>query len=279
MASKSIKAARAQRDLAGPQDVTGRIQSAVHVLTAAVAGTHERTKMAVALLLTFVAGCVDIIGYLSLYHTFTAHMTGDTVHLGENLFRAHGKEAAVAGSVIAAFVLGSIAGRALIEIGARRRIRRVASLNLLIEAALIAGVVGLSGRVHPLPILALDMLAAAMGLQTATLTRVGSLTIHTTFVTGMLNKLAQLLSHAAFVGYDRLRGRTVSPEHDKLLPRAGFIFSIWLLYLVGAVVGTWVRSQAGIRALWVPAALVTAALAVDQVFPLSVEEEHDQPER
>ena len=34
-----------------------------------------------------------------------------------------------------------------------------------------------------------------MGLQTATVTRIRAPTVHTTFVTGMLNKLAQLISH------------------------------------------------------------------------------------
>jgi hypothetical protein len=40
----------------------------------------------------------------------------------------------------------------------------------------------------------LATLAAAMGIQTATLTGIGPLTAHTTFVTGMINKLAALES-------------------------------------------------------------------------------------
>ena len=47
-----------------------------------------------------------------------------------------------------------------------------------------------------------------MGLQTATLTRIGPLTIHTTFVTGMLNKFAQLLAHGMYHAYDLLRARS-----------------------------------------------------------------------
>jgi hypothetical protein len=39
---------------------------------------HISTKSAIALLLTFAAGCVDIVGYLAIYQIFTANMTGAT---------------------------------------------------------------------------------------------------------------------------------------------------------------------------------------------------------
>ena len=126
---------------------------------------HLLTKGAVALLLTFAAGCVDIVGFLTLYHTFTAHMTGATVHLGQDLLQEHWGDAANAGCVIATFLLGSILGRTFIEVGARRHVRSVASATLLLEAALIAAVAPLAADPsHPVPIVALlAMLAAAMG--------------------------------------------------------------------------------------------------------------------
>ena len=45
-------------------------------------------KLFVALILTFVSGLVDIIGYLGIYHFFTAHLTGTTVQLGRGLAKA-----------------------------------------------------------------------------------------------------------------------------------------------------------------------------------------------
>ncbi len=238
---------------------------------------HLRTKAAVARLLTFAAGCVDIVGYLTLYHTFSAHMTGETVHLAENIIGEHWASAALAGSVVAAFLLGSILGRGLIEAGSRRGVRSAASATLLLEALLILSV-GAASRELP-PTGALVMLATAMGLQTATLTRVGSLTVHTTFVTGMLNKLAQLLSHGVFLTYDRLQGRPTTAQRQETMRRAGFIFSIWLLYMIGAAAGAWMNSAWGVRALLLPATLVGFVIIVDQTIPLSIEEERDQAER
>jgi uncharacterized membrane protein YoaK (UPF0700 family) len=235
----------------------------------------------VALLLTFAAGCVDIIGYLTIYKVFTAHMTGVTVHLAQNAADRQWAKAAPMACVLGAFLIGSVFARTLIEVGARRRVRSIASATLLCEAVLIAAAAIVAGRLGSLvPVFVLvAMLAFAMGVQTATLTRIGSLTVHTTFVTGMLNKLAQLLSHAMFLTYDIRHGQNAVAARDKSLRQAGFIFSIWALYLVGAATGTWMQSVWGVRSMLLPAGMVAIAIGIDQASPLAVEEEHDQPER
>src|SRR5689334_2353309 len=98
-------------------------------------------KSAVALLLTFAAGFVDVVGYIAVYHLFTAHMTGTTVHLGQKLVAGDYTAAAVAAAIIASFVSASIIGRAIIEFGARRHFRRIASVSFAAEAVLLAAFV------------------------------------------------------------------------------------------------------------------------------------------
>lgn len=250
---------------------------------------RARTKSFVALELTFVAGMVDIVSYLAVYHLFVAHMTGDTVHLGHYLVIGNWEQAAKAGTVLASFVLGSIAGRSIIEAGARRKFRRIATVSLLLEAALIVTLVWMAppGVARNPPGVgttywSLVLLAAAMGLQTATLTRIGALTIHTTFVTGMLNKLAQAVSQWLFWLHDEWRrqagwrhllrgsGRNVSAR------TAGFMFGIWLCYAFGSLAGTWMSLHWNTRSLYVPVAFLLLAAGIDQVRPLSLEEERDQ---
>jgi uncharacterized membrane protein YoaK (UPF0700 family) len=237
------------------------------------------TKAIVALLLTFAAGYVDVVGYLALYQVFTANMTGNTVHFAINLLHSNWQDATLAGAMIPIFVAGSIVGRAIIEVGARNRIRRIASLTLSIEALLI----GFASLAPPhtsatdIEIGCLAALAFAMGIQTAALTRIGPLTIHTTFVTGMLNKLAQLISHSMFLAYDRLRGgKRLVDAQKKTHRQAFFIFSIWLTYLVGAIVGTMTEANFGLRSLLMPILLLVIAVVVDQVSPLSIREEQDK---
>lgn len=250
----------------------------------------QPAKSAVALLLTFVAGFVDIIGYLAIYHLFTAHVSGTTVHLGHNLALRNWTTAAMSASVVSGFLGGSIVGRAVIEAGARLRFRRVASVNIAAEAALLGAFLPLAGSLTGLAsrervCVLLGVLAIAMGLQTATLTRIGALTIHTTFVTGMINKLAQLVSHILFYTYDVL---SASDSHDREHYRrlrhhttreAGFFFCIWLIYLIGAVLGTWIYFRIGLLAIYLPASLLVLTIITDQFKPLSLQEERDQSER
>lgn len=252
-------------------------------------------KSSVALMLTVAAGIVDVVGFLAVYHTFTAQMTGTTVHLGNWLVNHDWGGAAVAAAAIAAFVSASIVGRILIEMGSRRGMRSVASVTLAFEVLLLAVFIPLAtwqtggGRVHPASLVwagaLVAMLAGAMGLQTATLTRVGALTVHTTFVTGMLNKLAQLAAHLIFHTYDLLRAtlsekKLVHRENQRqVLRNALFIFGLWFLYLVGAAAGSFLEWRWQLRSLFLPILLLLIGIAVDQVRPLSVEEERDQSER
>ena len=78
-------------------------------MTAETTLANRRMKVVVALGLTFAAVDVDIIGYLALYPIFTAHMTGTTVHLASKLATRGWSDATIAGSVLAAFIGGSLA--------------------------------------------------------------------------------------------------------------------------------------------------------------------------
>jgi uncharacterized membrane protein YoaK (UPF0700 family) len=249
----------------------------------------NKVKVAMALLLTFVAGFVDIVGYIAVYHLFTANMTGTTVHLGQDLVSGQQVAAIIAFSILAAFVIGSIGGRALIEVGARFRMRSIASIALAVELGLVLAfeaVFKMSSGMAKSPTdtcVLLILLATAMGIQTATLTKVGPLTVHTTFVTGMLNKLAQLVSHALFRSYDLIRADKQAEQRLRKWRRqhaqeAMFVFSIWFMYFVAALAGALCYSRWSIRVMYLPIVLLGIAIIVDQFQPLSLQEERDQME-
>jgi hypothetical protein len=52
---------------------------------------------------TFATGYVDIVGLLTVYRMFTAHMTGTTVHLREQIIQRNWKAAMIAAPIVAAF--------------------------------------------------------------------------------------------------------------------------------------------------------------------------------
>lgn len=244
---------------------------------------HHFTKIVVALLLTFVSGLVDIVGYLGVFHFFTAHLTGTTVQLGHAIVSRDTQDVLAATSIVAAFVGGSILGRALIEIASRRKIRRIASVTLAIEAILLIVVARAGAGIAPQPYGSLVLLAAAMGIQTATLTGIGPLTVHTTFVTGMMNKVAQLSSHVAFRAYDLSHARAgdskARVEQDRELQMLALLIGVWLLYAAGAMAGSRSFVSWGLNALLVGSALIGVALVVDLIHPFSIEEEKEQSER
>ena len=255
--------------------------------------SRKKTKSAIALLLTFTAGVVDIVSYLSVYHLFVAHMTGTTVHLGHYLAIRRWSATITAAVVVVTFVGGSVLGRAAIEFGARSRRRTIASFTLLTEGLLVLFSIWFfsaetpAAPAHSGPLwvtcVLLASLASAMGLQTATLTRIGALNIHTTFVTGMLNKLAQSVSQWIFWVHDNWRryrnARQAfrgSGKHPAFR-NAQLMTAICFCYIVGSVTGTWMQSQWNVGALYLPVAILIFSAAVDQLQPLSIEEEIDQP--
>ncbi|MGH9530452.1 MAG: DUF1275 family protein, partial [Terriglobales bacterium] len=115
-----------------------------------------------------------------------------------------------------------------------------------------------------------------------TLTGIGPLTIHTTFVTGMLNKLAQLVARMLFRTYDlhRASGGPSENEHRQKLKehirQASLISAIWVLYLAGAASGTWAAGHWQLRSLYLPCCMLLLAIAMDRKWTLSIEEEREQ---
>ena len=92
-----------------------------------------------------------------IFHIFTAHMTGATVHLAQSAMEAHWSDAVHGAAVVLSFVAGSVIGRVLIEYGVRKRLRRIGSVNLLLESALIAAVmIRLSVHIHSLEVATID---------------------------------------------------------------------------------------------------------------------------
>lgn len=245
----------------------------------AMAMRSQIMKESVAVVLSLVAGQIDVVGFLACWHVFTAHMTGNSVHLAMSLVAGHWGDAVRAGAVIPIFLLGSVVGRSIIEFCVRRRFRRSASIVLLLEAAILCEVIALRSGVSGNSVLwfTLLLLALCMGLQTAALTRVGPLTVHTTFVTGMLNSLAQRLSLLFFWMVDRLRGKASNSwTHSKALGQAALLAAVFVSYVCGALLATRLAQYSPLRSLFLTIGLIFCCVCIDQITPLSIEEEEDE---
>lgn len=247
-----------------------------------------RAIVVVAPALASVAGFIDAVGFITLRGLFVAHMSGNSVKFAVYAGRGNLGAAAPAGIAVVLFVAGVALGTVAAELASRRRLRSVASVVIVIQAALVAAfmlygstlVVGHSVRGHSLSgfyvLAALAVLS--MGIQTSALRQLGGRRINTTYVTGVLTTLTQEATNYLFW----LRNGGVRDEEHSFLGRVlklgsrrdsrdqVFLFgAVWLAYAGGGVVGSLLDSRIELWALVVPLAVLLIVLAVDVRRPLA----------
>ena len=165
------------------------------------------------------AGIADAVGFITMGGVFAANMTGNTVLAG--IAAAQGRYV-VAGNqlaTLASFFVGAMAARLLL------RLWHKPALPIVIEA----GIVGALGFL-PVGIEAsVLILAFAMGMQAAAITRFGGTAASTVVITSTLARTAEAALDA------------IAPSRDGTLPpvaRPRLLALSWTGYLVGAVAGT-----------------------------------------
>lgn len=239
----------------------------------------EREKAWLAILLAWVAGFVDVLGFLTLIHVFTSHMSGNSVSAGANFARGNFSEAGRSASPVPGFVFGVLIGTILGIVAARCGIRRRASIALAVEiACLLAYMLYGSTLLHagnlssisvPNFVLLTSLLAFAMGLQNATLRRVRGFSVHTGFVTGMLTQCAEDAAIGLVHIYDWLR--RASPDsaarrmHRRRMILAG---GVWLTFAVGGMCGGLSQQRWNLHALVLPIAVLAIVILCDFFHPI-----------
>lgn len=238
----------------------------------------------VSAVLTFTGGFVDIVGYIVVAQIFTANMTGNTIHIGQFAANLHKTEFLPPAIALFSFVFGLLIGRIIIEIGARRRIASIASWTLAVEGALLTATALIGrpylhfGKIPPnaeVRYCLIALLATAMGIQNATLSKLGPLTIYTTFVTGTLTKFAQRFSLWLFRAYDLKEFSLRRAFADCEFRDSAFLLAIWVCYLLGAIAGGFADRGMALDALWIPLVIVALMIPLDQRYPMSLEEERE----
>ncbi len=247
----------------------------------------QKTPLAVAAFLTWTAGFVDAVGFISLGHIYTANMSGNSVSVGIQWASQNWLETVRRAWPVLAYAIGLLFCRILIEFGARERIRSIASIAFLIEIALLAPpLIARSPAAAPASAVAfayIGLLALAMGIQNGAVTHFSSLTLHTGFVTGTLVKFAEEFAKYLTWAFDRIRGPRESIPvllthsfKQKSLRVALWLIAIWVSYVVGAYCGALGDSAFSLKSLTVPITALLVIIAVDLRRPLAIRDEQDQ---
>ena len=247
-------------------------------------------KVALALSLTAMGGFVDAVGYLALFQVFTANMSGNSVHIGMYLGHRDWPNLLRPLCAVASYVVGMALTRIAVEAAGRSGMKRIASFTFAVEALLLATFAHATPAMHFGQVTDLHsaayfcfvgMLAFAMGVQTATLTHVGALTVYTTFVTGTLTKMTESFTRIFFWVYDELRQSGVShivrhAPAQRDVREGVMLAAVWVMYVIGATLGVLAKERWNLRALYVPVAMLIAFVVVDRLCPIGAQEEKAQ---
>ena len=243
-------------------------------------------KTWLAIGLTWTAGFVDIVGYTVLDHILNANMSGNTVEIAFDFLHNSPNKAMARAWAVLLFVAGLFACALIHEACQRHRIQTSAAITLGMEAVFLALFVALgihwgqpkfeaksAGEFYCL----LALACASMGLQNATLTRVGALGVRTTHVTGTLAKFAESGSRYLFWFYDKTRGPRehrfrealrLSPHHEDFKD-AAITALLWVGFLAGGFCGVSLYRSWTLFSLLVPVGLLIIFAAADLIRPIT----------
>lgn len=226
-------------------------------MTDAIAPGYIRVH---ARILPIVAGFLDAVGFLALLRVFVAHMTGTTVLLGIGLAQGKWSTLLTSGLAIPFFLGGVLLGLEINRRAERRGIARPLALQLGVEALFLIAftIIGVTAFHDHEPeaatfgyIVLLFLATGAMGIQTAALRKVGVLSVHTTFVTGVMTKAIE--EAEKYVSDPERR----TERRRKLV----FLASVWVIYLAGAMLGAFTLDRFDLWCLMIPIGVLLALIA------------------
>jgi uncharacterized membrane protein YoaK (UPF0700 family) len=215
-------------------------------------------------------------------------MSGNSVRIGTAGATGNASEILRRGWPVAFFTAGLMASALVHEIGARRRFLSTSAIIFGLEAALLGcvqifyintGRISASGPQFFAPA---ALLAFAMGVQNATLTKVGALSVRTTHITGTISEFVEGFSQFIFWMFDRLRG-TGARRRRRILAvmmrqrsfqQAVLTALLWISFVVGAFCGTMSMRQFHAYLLVPPIIALVVFLTLDVLRPLAASAEH-----
>ncbi|MEU7800145.1 YoaK family protein [Micromonospora arborensis] len=207
-----------------------------------------RRRNALVVVLTFLTGSADAIGFLSLGGAFSSVMTGNMVLLGLSAGRGEAELAVTSGCAIISFIVGVLAGARVVGSAQPddpvwpRRVTWALVLELLVFVVfLVVWEVTLGTPDAHVHLALLLLSAAALGVQSSAIQRFGVAGLSSTYLTGTLTSL--------------IAGVAARSPWASLRPKA----QVLLALMVGAAVGALVALHLPVVA---PALLIVPLVLV-----------------
>jgi uncharacterized membrane protein YoaK (UPF0700 family) len=211
----------------------------------------------IASLLSFVAGIVNVAGFLAVQR-LTTNVTGHFAFFVDEVFKLRFAESFVYFLYIFFFFLGSFVSNLLVEIITRKNERFIFVIPAIIESVILFAIAffGHSLIPHNSNIIAFSLLFA-MGLQNSLVTRISGAIVRTTHLTGLFTDLGIELSQLFFY--------KEKDQKEKLITTIRLRLRIISYFFTGGIVGGIFYSYLALHILILPAALLIVGLLYDGI--------------
>ena len=214
-------------------------------------------NLKIASLLSFVAGVVNVAGFLAVQR-LTTNVTGHFAFFVDEVFKLNFWQGFIYSLYIFSFFAGSFVSNLLVEIISRKNERYIYIIPAAIEC-LILLVVGLSAPefIQQNPDTVAFALLFAMGLQNSLVTTISNASVRTTHLTGLFTDLGIELSQLFFYKLVEQRVRLLSSIKLRL--------TIISFFFVGGVTGGVFYTGMGSYALVFASGVLAIGLVYDSL--------------
>lgn len=214
-------------------------------------------NLRIASLLSFVAGIVNVTGFLAVQR-LTTNVTGHFAFFVDEVFKLNFWGGFVYFLYIFSFFLGSFVSSLLIEIISRKNDNSIYVVPASIEC-LILFVIGFwgEGLIIKSPNTITFSLLFAMGLQNSLVTTISSASVRTTHLTGLFTDLGIELSQLFFY--------KANEQKHKLISSIKLRLTIISFFFIGGIVGGVLYSKVGIHTLIFAATTLVVGLIYDNI--------------
>lgn len=214
-------------------------------------------NLQIASLLSFVAGIVNVAGFLSVQQ-LTTNVTGHFAFFVDEVFKLDFWKGFVYFLYILFFFLGSFVSNFLVEMVAKKNQKQIYIIPTLIES-IILFTVAFAGEplINKHPDLIAYSLLFAMGLQNSLVTTISNATVRTTHLTGLFTDLGIELSQLFFY---RKRESQV-----KLLSSIKLRLTIIVFFFIGGIISGVFYSNITLYVLAIAGTVLIAGLVYDSI--------------
>lgn len=216
-----------------------------------------RHNLKIASLLSFVAGLVNVAGFLAV-QKLTTNVTGHFAFFADEIFKLNFKQGFIYFLYIFFFFLGSFFSGLLVEFLLRRNEKYSYVIPTAIESIILLGIAVFSEHliVRNPDFIAYSLLFA-MGLQNSLVTKISNATVRTTHLTGLFTDLGIELSQLFFYHQDSFR--------KKLLVSIKLRLTIISFFFTGGITGGFFYSGMGLHVLLIGVMALFLGLLYDRI--------------